>query len=338
MKWLGEPDSSEMVGVTIGMGRYFGKANIAAKQFTWATGLPAVIIEDSDSERVAELVARSFPSILQTAEIPYSVKLFLFDLLPQERMVYFDADIVAVNFWNPIELDPEYLHVVRDRFWSPIIEQEAGIWGLRTREYFNSGLMILSRSNHLAMLRDAAQSWFLRSSSFHDQSRLNYGAQHTGVKIHWLHRDFNVINGERTCEAGRFAVKALHLGGRWPESAYAQVIATSKGCGLECLSCKELSEIDCRIDRICWRYERGGQSRLIEFQEDGTIGEGTRNCERFWRIWNDKGQLTLGVFGYCGTREEVSETFHAIYDGACWRGRWNRFEQNEFRLTPIKSP
>ncbi len=45
MKWIGGPPETEMAGVTIGIGSFAGKAEIAARQFTWATGLLAAVID-----------------------------------------------------------------------------------------------------------------------------------------------------------------------------------------------------------------------------------------------------------------------------------------------------
>ena len=327
MKWVGVSNGTTMAGVTIGVGNYVGKAEIAARQFAWATGLPAAIIEDTEVPSVAKLIAKHCPPTFPWQEIAFAVKVFLFDLLPHDRVVYFDADLLAMNRWDPAQLAPKGLHVVRDLFFAPWIENEARVWELCPGEYFNSGLLVLSLAAHLPVLREAARWWCWRETGLHDQTPLNFAARQTGVEIRWLHRDFNLINGERSCEAGRFAVKGLHVGGGWPESAYGEVLARGQGCGLACLSLA-----DAGLGGI-WRYGRGGESRPVTFQEDGAIGLGSMNCERFWRVWSENGQPMLGVFGYCGPGG-VSETFHASRDGAVWRGRWNRFEQDEVTLTP----
>jgi hypothetical protein len=97
MHWLRNADDPGMAGVTLGLKRYRGRAEIAARQFLWATGLSAAIIGDEDISRVAELIVRHCPASMPFSHFPYAAKLFLFELLDWERLVYFDADLLYVN-------------------------------------------------------------------------------------------------------------------------------------------------------------------------------------------------------------------------------------------------
>ena len=90
---------------------------MAARQFKAALGVASSDRRGLGPSRIAEFAAGRAPSTLPSERIPYSAKLFVLDLLPHERMIYFDADLLAANRWYPATFNPEYLHVVRDRIW-----------------------------------------------------------------------------------------------------------------------------------------------------------------------------------------------------------------------------
>ena len=328
MIWIGDGRTEDMAGVTLGLGAYRGRAEIAARQFAWATGLPAAVVEDRDLDRVRNLISTHGPADLAAREIPFVTKLFVLDLVDRDRVVYFDADLLYVNRWDPLKLDPDCLHVVRDRDWFGSVQADCHVWDIPADRYFNTGLLVLNRRLHLPVLREAARCWSSRTDSpFHDQGRINAAACHLGARIHWLHRDHNALGDDRTCEVGRFAVKGIHLGGGYPESAYSTLLAAHQGRGIECFVPREGAV-------GTWTYERRSETREMELREDGTVGRGSADCERYWRVWLAGGVPTLGVFGCSGGEDTITETFHAVRDGDVWRGRWNRFEQDACRLRP----
>ena len=320
-----------MAGVTLGLGAYRGRAEIAARQFVWATGLSAAIIGDEDIPRLTELTARHCPASMSSADFPFAAKLFLLDLLDCERLVYFDSDLLYVNRWDPTKLDPNALHVVRDKWWRPAIRADCKRWGLPFGHYFNSGFLVLNRELHLPFLHGAANSWRRHRSPFHDQPSLNGEAFHRKLRIDWMHRDYNLLARVGTVEAGKFPIKALHLGGSCREAVFHEVIAKYQGRGTE-FAAPEGSTM-----AGTWIYERGGKSRRIEFWEDGIIGHGGAQCERFWRIWPSDGVPTLTIFGISNAPKKVTETLRAARDGNVWRGRWLHSEKNEVVLRPVST-
>jgi hypothetical protein len=317
-----------MVGVTIGLRAFRGRAEFAARQFQWATGLDAVIVEDEDLPSIVDLIVRHCPASLPFAHFPYATKLFLFDMIDCERIVYFDADLLYVNRWDPTALDPEALHIVRDRWWNDGVQGDCRNWGLPFGHYFNAGFFILNRRLHLPLLRAAARSWGCHPSPLFDQSFLNGEAFRQKVSLNWMHRDYNLVGGDCTVEAGRFPIMGLHVGGGFAETAFPDIISKCQGRGLE-----RVAFGGAKMGGT-WIYERGSEQRSMEFWEDGMIGRGGAACEQYWRLWSEDGVPTLGVFGNSGGEALTTETFRAIRDGDVWRGRWARFEQNEVILRP----
>jgi hypothetical protein len=225
-------------------------------------------------------------------------------------------------------LDPDALHVVRDPWWNSGVRMDSQHWGLPFGHYFNSGFLVLKRELHLPLLHGAAKSWGRHPSPFRDQPSLNGEAFHRQVRINWMHRDYNVIGGDRTVEAGKFPVKGLHLGGRREEGAFREVIAKYQGQGAEPPAPDGISMAG------TWIYERGGKQRELEFWEDGMIGRGGAACERYWRIRLDGGVPTLAIFGAPAGERNLTETLRATRDGNVWRGRWLRFGKNGVVLRP----
>jgi hypothetical protein len=72
-------------------------------------------------------------------------KAFLWDMVPQdvERLLVFDADIVAIRPWSLPAPDDKF-HAVREIYCDPTRRNELRAFGLR--QYFNGGLFICPRS------------------------------------------------------------------------------------------------------------------------------------------------------------------------------------------------
>jgi hypothetical protein len=87
-----------------------------------------------------------------------------------------------------------------------------------------------------------------------------------------------------------------------------------------------------RLTATCWAYERVGHGcRSLRFLPDGSVGEGTANCEIYWDVRTVQGRLRLEVFGQEG------RTFTVWKDGrGGWLGGWERFEGTPVKLRPWK--
>ena len=168
------------VAVTIGVGRYAELARLAADEVRVRTGLETVVL--GDSEFAASGV-----------EHPHELKFRLFDLVDADNLFFFDADVVCLEDWDPSAyFGRAELVAVRDRMIELVLG-EAEEWEVPPEDYFNSGVMVLSREHHHDLLRraEAIRGW--RRTSLFDQSPLNAARVQLGVPLTLLDRRFNWV-------------------------------------------------------------------------------------------------------------------------------------------------
>jgi hypothetical protein len=168
------------VAVTIGVGRHAELARLAADEVRARTGLDTVILGDS------EFAASGL-------EHPHYLKFRLFELVHADNLFFVDADVVCLEEWDPAVFfgRPEVV-AVRDRMID-LVTGEAEEWGVPVEDYFNSGVMILSRAHHHAMLRRAEALVGSRRTSLFDQSPLNAARVQLGVPLKLLDRRYNWV-------------------------------------------------------------------------------------------------------------------------------------------------
>ena len=71
--------------------------------------------------------------------------------------------------------------------------------------------------------------------------------------------------------------------------------------------------------------------RILELKLDGSIGDGSADCERTWSIRRHQGIPKLTIHG---ERQRTCELVSD--DNGVWRGRWDAFEKMPIELSPIK--
>jgi len=77
-------------------------------------------------------------------------------------------------------------------------------------------------------------------------------------------------------------------------------------------------------------YRRVGfDERTLWLAPDGMVGEGARDCERFWDLREVEGQFCLGLYSY----EKLTCDLRLERDGV-WRGRWVDHEKMPIELEP----
>jgi Mannosyltransferase putative len=77
-----------------------------------------------------------------------------------------------------------------------------------------------------------------------------------------------------------------------------------------------------RVANKNFRYERvGHDERMLHLRDDGTIGEGSADCERYWSVNTINGEVMLTILG------THSATCHLHLDGDRWQGHWLRHER-----------
>lgn len=327
----GSKDPGQVLGVTLCNEAYRSRAELAAQQFVACTGCAAAIIEEGDFDRIVEPACKLLSKRIVPRDLPFFAKLFLFDLLEAEHLVYFDADLLFVRPWNPATLFlPGKLRAVRDLWWQVAVVQDCRHGGMPMSGYVNTGLLLLNRRDHWEVLHEAVRSFRSFQSPFHEQPYLNYALHQCQVSIEYLHRDYNFIAPFTSEEPRAFPPVGLHLGGRYPFSSYHQVVSNFADRTTPSVPPAESGLVG------QWRYDRVGLGgRVLDFRADGTIGDGSARCERYWRAWWDDEAMRLAVFGNTHLDAQITKTFEATPHGdGSWRGRWVNFEKCEVVLSP----
>ena len=172
------PTPARNIAVTIGVGSYAKLAKLAAREVEHRTGLPTVVLGD------AEFKASGL-------EHPAFLKFRLFDVVDADNILFFDADMVALDDWNPSEFfgRPE-IACVRERM-IPIIRQESQTWNIPPEEHINTGLLVLNREHHAKWLREAESLRFSHPTVLNDQLPLNAARFKRNIPLRRLDRRFN---------------------------------------------------------------------------------------------------------------------------------------------------
>jgi Mannosyltransferase putative len=86
-----------------------------------------------------------------------------------------------------------------------------------------------------------------------------------------------------------------------------------------------------RVAGKVFRYERVGyDERTLQLIEDGAIGEGSADRERYWSVNTISGRLVLSILG------TDSVTCHLSLEGDTWKGRWLDCERMPIELQEIE--
>lgn len=208
-----------ILGVTVGVGSVYEKmAILAASCFTKHTGIPAIVLGDS------QFAASKLPH-------PAALRLKLFEYVSAETVVYFDADWFCLSDWKPlVPTEPRPLLACRDfilKSESPDQHYEfesdnfhhtpnegcredfdllrhdyineirsfAGIT-LSCWQWINSGLMILRREPHVDLLNTALRLYLGQVGHhpvYFEQPAIIKAIECTQLPVHFLPRKFNVL-------------------------------------------------------------------------------------------------------------------------------------------------
>lgn len=179
---LSEVESAvNMTAVTIGVGAWRQSAELAAARAAEHTGLNCVVLGDDVWERYSDRY-----------DNPAYLKLHLFDLVDAENLLYFDADAIHLNPWNPRSLanQPAFA-AVHDEFVStiPHAAREAGV---PLCEYFNAGVFVANRTHHKAMFERAQALYYTdRPKTLRDQALFNMSRDELGIPMFDLGLHYN---------------------------------------------------------------------------------------------------------------------------------------------------
>src|SRR5207302_11044693 len=199
-----------MVGVTIGVGTYYGQlAELAAKAMQEMTGVKTVVLDDE------HFTQSGLPA-------PHHLKLRMFDLVDTDSIVYFDADMACLKPWKPQRFANSEAVVAVAESARPLHVHTAQDWEIPVEQYFNAGLMILNRRHHQGWLRET-ERFVLTDTKFKeydplDQAALNITRYRLGVKLELLDRRYNWVGfgkGKLCFEVPVFMAHGLKDGDRF---------------------------------------------------------------------------------------------------------------------------
>ena len=202
-----------MLGITIGTGEYYSRlAKLAARAVEEKTGIRTMVLGDE------HFAASGLPA-------PHYLKLRLFDFTEDDFVMYFDADMVCLNSFNPKQFarkDAVVAVAENARFLHVRTAQD---WGIPLNEYFNAGLLILHRQCHRDWLRET-ERFVETDTKFaeydpYDQAALNITRHRLGLKLELLDRRYNWIGygGSRLShQVPVFLAHGLH-----PKNKFANV-------------------------------------------------------------------------------------------------------------------
>lgn len=253
-----------MVGVTIGVGEYYGRlARLAAQALEANTGVKKTVILNDEHFASSGLPA------------PHHLKLRMFDLIDDDSLLYFDADMACLKPWEPERFAHTDAVVAVAESARPLHIHTAKDWGIPVEEYFNAGLMILNRRHHHEWLRET-ERFVKTDTKFQeydplDQAALNITRRRLGLKLNLLDRRHNWIGfgiGRLCYEVPVFMAHTLV-----PENKFAN-IDYFEGRYKPPLNWhidvdeEEMGKL--KNQDLCLRT--AGTETRIQFNPDGTIG------------------------------------------------------------------
>ena len=185
------------VAVTIGVGSFQELAQLAARRMAERTGLDTVIL-GPDHLKESGL------------ESPLFLKFRIFDLVKAENVLYFDADMVCLEQWDPSAwFGGPSVVAVRERMLGLIVA-EAANWGIPLPEYFNAGMFIANAMHHGRWLKLAESIRFERPTHLPDQSPINAARYRLDIPLKLLNRRFNWLGFGASCMSHEMPVVIAH--------------------------------------------------------------------------------------------------------------------------------
>lgn len=300
-----------MIGVTIGVGDYRPLAERAAAAMSAHTGCRCVILGEEQLRQVG------------LADRPAQwLKLWLWDFVTAERVLWFDADTVCFRDWQPENhANGAAVVATRDWNWRVGIQEEADSVGVPHDEYFLSSVMLLNRTDHEPMLRLAREILPHTSGRVFEQTAVNAARHRLGLPVRFLDRRFNwsLFGAGNLQDAGGVIVGHFNSDQLRRDVAAVEPRATDGQIDADAFQ---------RMGNKFYRYSRiGYDERALLLRTDGTIGSGGGDAERFWFVRREADGLRL-VIG-----SETQRTCElALDEDGIWRGRWDAYERMPIEL------
>jgi hypothetical protein len=311
---MGHDTSDALIAVTIGVGEAHARlAEIAARRMHHYTGLPTVVLNESDLRHSG------------LAE-PIRLKFRLFDLVNAENILFFDADAFCLAPWDPRHFCnlPEWT-AVRGFCFDPRVEWLGHAYGFNA-DTFNSGFFICNRTHHARVLR-FAEGLQPADNNFHglvnpDEIAFSTALSVLGIPIRFLDRRYNWIQYGRGNLAAQTSTIIAHACDSELRSSYLNGHAFFPGAAQ--------ADVDAfgRMGGQTWLLSDGGRDgRPLTFRSDGTIAAVGGENQRYYFSVCREGQSELVI----GSVYDVTCTLREEADGT-WRGRSTSPQQSAVTL------
>jgi hypothetical protein len=316
-----------MTGVTIGTGEFVALAEQAAQSFRDTTGLPCVVLGDSQYN-------------VSGLAYPHHMKYKMFDLVDDDVLIYFDADLWWMRNWDPVTMIEGHegkLMVVRDLIKAPHIVKDSELFNLDLSDYFNSGLMVLHRDPHV-LLMNLARSIFDRiisdprlgpkeRSKFKDQTSLNLAVQMADFPVHFLDRRYNFVQEAEMWMRKGFPIIGAHKPRRKLPKENKTDLQKWQEFFERGMPESEFFMFREDLEALAGVYEityEGHNAIRAEFLQDGTIAGAGYHEGWWWPFRTKEGDMEMHVTGSAGHPKKRCEEMHTMSlqkNGSEWKGR-----------------
>src|SRR4051812_24904802 len=275
--------NSDLVGVTIGVGAEHARlAEETAGRMRRFTGVEVRILGDRDLGRSG-------------CRDPNHLKFRLFDLVDAGSVLYFDADAFCLRPWDPRPLAgrPDWV-AVRGFWFDERVRRLGEVYGFGD-DIIQGGLFLCSREYHARVLR-LAEALQPPDDTFHglmnpDEVALSTALKVLGVRVLFLDRRYDWLQYGRGDLADDAGVVVAHACDPTLRGLYlGRGVGGGPGHGAEgCAIPAEVAGMTFLYDRV------GHDLRPLHFREDGTVGEGGGDAERYYFApAGGGGELVLG--------------------------------------------
>jgi len=288
------------VAVTIGVGRHERLARLAAREVHERTGLETIILRSKDFEATG-------------LEQPHFLKFRLFDLIDAENILFFDADLVCLENWDPSVLfDRPEIVAVRER-QNELVMRESSEWGVPADEYLNTGMLIINRQHHRSWLGQAELLKSRHYTCLHEQSPLNAARVQLGMPVKFLDRRYNWMGFGASSLSHQMPVVMAHKLVPQREDINIRYFKGDYALAPPSIAVDE-SETP-RLYGKTLKYLRAGQpSWVLRLRDDGTIApQAGSGGPGYWFVHSAHGRPTLALTSEVRVVGEFVQTLDGLW-------------------------
>jgi hypothetical protein len=208
------------------------------------------------------------------------IRMFIFELVPDDDAIWFDTDYGCVNFWDPRAGYDGTFTAVRERTRCLLDQNE--IKGSSIMNYFNAGFFIANRQRHAAMFHQACEHGHEWDNKWGDQCIVNRMVEQAGMPIRYLDRRFNCIDFGEAFQLSD--VRAIHSSANYPHYRDGTLPSLQVRFCWDAQAMKEMAGFYC--------VEFGERISNVSLFYDGTTSTGN-----LWFATSDRRPIFMNVWG-----------------------------------------